>query len=110
MEAKLVRVLVASSTEGKIFTQDAIQIGDELWLAQNWLQSPDGRWRTPAVAIRVDSLGVQSAPNDFPAELMLTTPAPTAVLECDPEAARAAGLAVEEHPSGRLVIPVATLQ
>lgn len=54
MEAKLLIAHVAC--ENEILTADVLQIGGELWLIPQWLETQDGQWRTPERAIRVDSL------------------------------------------------------
>lgn len=111
MEPKLVRVLVGSSTEGRLYTQDAIETADAILLAPKWLRSPDGRWRTPAIAIPLAKSHLQPAPPDFGVEWLLTLQLPTAALEGDREAIEAAGLEALEPPSDRLpAIPIPMLQ
>jgi len=54
MEPKLLIAHVAC--EDAILTADVLQIGAELWLIPQWLETQDGQWRTPERAIRVDLL------------------------------------------------------
>lgn len=111
MEPKLIRVLVGASDDNVIYTQDALQHGDELWLVPKWLKSPDGTLLTPAVAIRADSLGVQWLKNDSSgAEAILKSPVPTAVLQGDMAAAEAAGLPFVEGPIEALTIRTPSIQ
>lgn len=111
MAAKWIRVLVGTSDSGTIYTQDAVQNGDEIWLVPSWMQSPDGTQLMPAVAIRVDSLGVQWLSNDpSGAEALLESPIPTAVLQGDMAAAAAFGLYAVEGPVPALAIERPSIQ
>lgn len=104
MNVKMVRVLIGSSTEGAIYSQDAVETEDGLLLVPRWLRSPDGRSRTPAIAIPLPKSDLQPAPPDSGAEWLLTLPIPTAALEGDREAIEAVGLEALEPPSERLPI------
>lgn len=111
MAAKWIRVLVGTSDSGTIYTQDAVQNGDELWLVPSWMQSPDGTLLTPAVAIRVDSLGVQELSDDpSGAEALLQSPVPTAALQGDLQAAAGAGLQAVAGPIEALTIRRPSIQ
>jgi len=111
MEPKLIRVLVGASDDGVTYTQDALQHGDELWLVPKWLKSPDGTLLTPAVAIRVDSLGVQELSDDpSGAEALLQSPVPTSALRGDLQAAAGAGLQAVAGPIEALTIRRPSIQ
>lgn len=111
MEPKLIRVLVGASDDNVIYTQDALQHGDELWLVPKWLRSLDDTLLTPAVAIRVDSLGVQELSNDpSGCEILLQLPVPTSVLRGDIQAAADAGLQAVEGPIEALTIRRPSIQ
>jgi hypothetical protein len=99
---ELVRVLLGSDSDAGLFTQDALLSGSELWLVPSWLQSPDGLWLRPAVAIRVDQLGFQVVATPAAgAEVLLNSPMSKEVAGGDLELARASGYEVVEGPSDR---------
>lgn len=42
--------------ENDLLIADVLQLGTELWLVTEWNETQDGRWQSPARAIRIDQL------------------------------------------------------
>ena len=99
---ELVRVLIGSESDGWLFSQDALLIGNELWLVPLWLLSPDGKWQRPGRAVRVDPLGFQrSVHEDSGTEVLLNSPMSKQAAYGDLPSIAAAGLEVVDGPSDR---------
>lgn len=56
MEKKIEQLTGYVPSGSKILMADFLSIGAELWLVAHWLETQDGQWRTPGIAIRVDVL------------------------------------------------------
>ena len=77
MEPKYLSAYVAD--EEGIALMDAVLWNGELWLVSEWLELPEKRLQTPAVAVRVDRLPHQRT-NVGGADLVVQNPIPRAVL------------------------------
>ena len=44
------------AVDGALMNVDAIEWDGKLWLAPNWLDTPDGKWTMPTRIIRFDTL------------------------------------------------------
>lgn len=104
MEYKELRILIGSATDGRMVIQSALQIGDSFWLVPKWLTTPDGRFRTPAVAIRLDELQPQLTPKSPHADALLTKPLSIGVAEGDAQSIANSGLEAVEGPSDRFPV------
>lgn len=96
MEPKLLIAHIASGNA--IFTADVLQLGSELWIVPEWIESPDGRWRTPARAIRMDVLAHQRS-GAHGADLTLNETLPRSVLDGHTSYAEGKQYQVIEGPS-----------
>jgi hypothetical protein len=102
---KIFKVVLAYDDRPGLYSMDAIEHEDKLWLVPSWLEHPSGKYQIPMRIICLETFPHQRTPDTPGIDFALNVPLPRAACEGRHQAPAKPVVVVKEIPDLRYPVP-----